>query len=66
MIIGHEIPEGNLRKVSYENGTVIYVNYGQNDLEADGFLVRGKGYTSVRSGVVLAQGTAAEGEGGGY
>lgn len=66
VIIGHEIPEGNLRKVSYENGTVIYVNYGQNDLEADGFLVRGKGYTSVRSGVVLAQGTAAEGEGGGY
>lgn len=66
VIIGHEILEAGVRKVSYENGTVLYVNYGESDVTADGFLVRGKGYTAVCDGVILTQGTVDEGEGSGY
>jgi len=39
----HEII-GDLRKVTYENGTVIYVNYGNKVVDIDGVTVSAKSY----------------------
>ena len=45
-IIKHEI-HGDLRKVTYENGAVIYVNYGNKDISIDGVTVPAKSYLRV-------------------
>lgn len=67
VITGHEILSDDLRKVSYENGIVIYVNYGENSEKADGVTIPAGGYAVVRDGGVLSEGTAADyTEGRGY
>lgn len=41
----HEILENGLRKVTYSNGIVIYINYTQQELQADGLTVPAMGYS---------------------
>lgn len=36
IMVGHEILDNGVRKVTYDNGVVIYVNYSDEDLAADG------------------------------
>lgn len=48
-ITGHECVEEDLFKVSYSNGTVLYVNYSAAEKTADGVTVAAKGYTVGRS-----------------
>ena len=43
-MVSHEILENGVRKVGYSNGVTIYVNYSQENLEADGLTVPGLGY----------------------
>lgn len=67
VVTGHEILDGGVRKVSYENGIEIYVNYGKDAVKLDGLVIESKGYAAVKNGQVLAQGIAAtDEEGGGY
>lgn len=42
-IINHEII-GNVRKVTYDNGIVIYVNYGNDEETVDGIVIAPSGY----------------------
>ena len=41
----HEILSNGLRKISYSNGIVIYVNHSDHDLTADGVAIPAMGYT---------------------
>lgn len=41
---GHEILSENLRKVTYDNGNVIYVNYGDSEAAADGLTIGARSY----------------------
>ena len=43
-MVSHEILDSGLRKVTYSNGRVIYVNYSQQDITADGVTVPAMGY----------------------
>ena len=43
-MIGHEVLDNGLRKVTYDNGVCIYINYSDVDLEQDGILVPAKDY----------------------
>ncbi len=43
-IIGHEILEQDVRKVSYDNGVVIYINYGDEAVQVDGLEVPALSY----------------------
>lgn len=45
-VIKHEI-SGDLRKVTFGNGTIIYVNYGNQDINIDGVTVPATGYLRV-------------------
>ena len=43
-IVGHEILENDVRKVTYENGVVIYINRGSKDVSVDGITVPAEWY----------------------
>ncbi len=43
-IISHEITDEGIRKVTYDNGVVIYVNYTDNDIDIDGLTVGAMSY----------------------
>lgn len=43
-IVEHKIYDNGLRCVSYDNGVKIYVNYTENELDADGVEVSAKSY----------------------
>ncbi|MDY6324541.1 MAG: DUF5696 domain-containing protein [Catonella sp.] len=43
-ITGHEILDSGVRKVTYGNGAVIYVNYSDKDEVADGITIPAMGY----------------------
>lgn len=43
-VISHETLENGLVKVCYDNGVVVYVNYTENDLTADGLTVDALSY----------------------
>ncbi len=43
-MILHEAPESELRKVTYDNGVVIYINYSDRDITADGVVVPANDY----------------------
>lgn len=43
-MVSHEILEGGLRKVVYENGVTIYVNHGHSSVTADGITIPAMGY----------------------
>lgn len=49
-IVSHEILENGLTKVSYSNGTVVYVNYTENSLGADGYSVEALSYKVGENG----------------
>lgn len=46
-ITGHEIREGGLTVVTYNNGVKIYLNYGEADITADGYTILGMSYKVV-------------------
>ena len=43
----HSYPVPGLSKVTYQSGTVIYVNYNETEAEADGHTVPAGGYLRV-------------------
>ena len=43
-IVSHEILSENVRKITYSNGTVIYINYGKAPEDIDGITVDGMSY----------------------
>ncbi len=47
--VSHEVLSGSLRRVVYDNGVTLYVNYGKADAQADGVTVPALGYV-VREG----------------
>lgn len=44
VITNHEILENGVRKITYENGVVIYINEGTSDQTADGLTVPARSY----------------------
>ena len=44
LITGHEILDNGVRKVTYDNGVVIYINYGNETQKADGLEIPAAGY----------------------
>lgn len=44
MIINHEILEGGVRKVTYDNGVIIYINYGSGTQRVDGMEIPAMSY----------------------
>lgn len=45
-MINYEIVQKGVKKVTYSNGTVIYVNYLTEDVSVDGITIPAKGYTT--------------------
>lgn len=43
-IVNHEILEDGVRKVTYSNGVVVYVNYNKTSVKADGHSIDAKSY----------------------
>ena len=43
-IVGHEILDGDVRKVTYENGVVIYLNYSETGKTVDGIEIPAMSY----------------------
>ena len=43
-MINHEIIESDLRKVTYDNGVIIYVNYSSEDKTVDGITIKANSY----------------------
>ena len=46
-MVGHERIDGNVVKVTYDNGTAVYVNYGTADWAKGGVRVRARDYAIV-------------------
>ena len=44
-MVSHEILDNGIRKVAYGNGITIFINYSGQELNAEGVLVPGMGYT---------------------
>lgn len=44
MIINHEILDGGVRKVTYDNGVIIYINYGSETQKVDGMEIPAMSY----------------------
>ncbi|MBQ8202073.1 MAG: hypothetical protein IJZ74_09955 [Clostridia bacterium] len=51
LIIKHECLAADLYKVTYDNGCVVYVNYSNEAMEADGLTIPAKDYLVVKEGV---------------
>ena len=47
--VSHDILSGTLRRIVYDNGVTLYLNYGKTDAQADGLTVPALGYL-VREG----------------
>ena len=43
-IESHEILSSSVRKVTYDNGTILYLNYGKTQAQADGVTIPAQGY----------------------
>ncbi len=43
-MINHEIIDSDLRKVTYDNGVIIYINYGDTEKTADGITISANSY----------------------
>lgn len=59
-ISAHDILYSGLRRVTYDNGVRVYVNYLSADAEADGLTVPARGYLIVPAQDEQANGGAAE------
>ena len=44
MIVDHEILDGGVRKVTYDNGVIIYINYGSETQKVDGMEIPAMSY----------------------
>lgn len=44
MIVNHEILDNSVRKITYNNGVVIYINYNDNVQMTEGYEIPAKGY----------------------
>ena len=44
MIVNHEILDGGVRKITYDNGVTIYINYGSETQKADGMEIPAMSY----------------------
>ncbi|MDE6064178.1 MAG: hypothetical protein K2G20_06300 [Lachnospiraceae bacterium] len=44
MIVNHEILDGGVRKVTYDNGVIIYINYGSETQKVDGMEIPAMSY----------------------
>lgn len=44
MIVNHEIMDGGVRKVTYDNGVIIYINYGSETQKVDGMEIPAMSY----------------------
>jgi frataxin-like iron-binding protein CyaY len=49
-IIKHQKLDENLVRVTYSNGSVVYVNYGESDAEVGGYIIKAKDYYMVMEG----------------
>ena len=58
-IVSYDILKEDVRKVTYSNGTEIYVNYAQSDVTVDGIRLPAKGYAAVVGGNLIACDVAA-------
>ncbi|MGM9668351.1 MAG: DUF5696 domain-containing protein [Faecousia sp.] len=58
-IVSYDILKEDVRKVTYSNGTEIYVNYAQSDVTVDGIRIPAKGYAAVVGGNLIACDVAA-------
>ena len=47
LIVGHEIRDNSVTVVTYDNGVKIYVNYGSQAADADGYVIDGMSYKVV-------------------
>ena len=47
--VSHSIPAKGLRRVEYDNGVTVYVNYLASDTAADGYTVPARGYLIVEA-----------------
>ena len=52
-IIEHDKMEENTYRIRYSNGITVYVNYSKNDIECDGYSIKGKDYIVVGKGGVI-------------
>lgn len=59
LMVGHEILSEDVRVVTYDNGTQIYINYGQTSVNARGVTLEPKGYAVLSGGEILVCGQAA-------
>ena len=46
-MVAHEALSDTLKKVTYSNGVTIYINYGAEDAQADGYTVPAKDYLAM-------------------
>ena len=53
VITDHRILAEGVRAVTYENGTVIYVNYTERAVQAEGVQLQPRGYAVVADGAVV-------------
>ncbi|MBP5294125.1 MAG: hypothetical protein J6Y95_00220, partial [Lachnospiraceae bacterium] len=61
VIVSHEIVSSQVRKVLYDNGLTVYVNYGVEKASADGLEIPAEGFTVVKNGsLVLSEAAARE------
>ncbi len=49
-ITEHEVVKNDVVRVTYEDGTVIWINYTSEDVKADGVTVKAKSYTVEKGG----------------
>ncbi len=49
-IVAHQVLENGLTKVSYSNGSVVYVNYTESSLSADGYTIDALSYKVGENG----------------
>ncbi len=47
-IIGHEIEDGGVRRITYDNGVTILVNYGSSDMVCEGYTIPALGYMVIQ------------------
>ncbi len=49
-MVAHDYLTDDVVRIKYENGWTIYINYGENSLPVDGYMIPAKDYAIVRGG----------------
>lgn len=50
LIMAHECLAADLYRVSYDNGTIVYINYSSEEVQADGLSIPAQDYLVVKGG----------------